>query len=234
MHTDQHLSEALLDPNLSAPAICRAHNITLSQLVEFLEGPDFQQLTEATRLLSESRMKLIALDIAPRAMQALDQSTETTEESRLLNETIRKSATRLLAIARQSTTNTHHPQQARADSVNPTNEPHTVYAHEPASAHELASDQAALASSPGHPGEVSARADGGGLHSNQPRSHRPNPIRASSPDHPWDVSPRSDSACNLPTSSIESIIARAGTTKSATSTDPPAHCSAPCQPSAAG
>jgi len=125
MHTDTLTSDALLedilDPNLSAPAICRAHNITLSQLIEFLEGPDFQQLTEATRLLSESRTKLIALDIAPRAMQALDQSTETTEESRLLNETIRKSATKLLAIARQSTKSNHRFTQITDGDINAAN-----------------------------------------------------------------------------------------------------------------
>lgn len=125
MHTDTHTTDALLDdildPNLSAPAICRAHNITLAQLIEFLQGPDFQQLTEATHLLSQSRTKLLALDIAPRAMQALDQSTETNEESRLLNETIRKSATKLLTIARQSTKGTHRFPHVTDGDINAAN-----------------------------------------------------------------------------------------------------------------
>ncbi|MFG0313645.1 MAG: hypothetical protein ACF8LL_05595 [Phycisphaerales bacterium] len=177
MHTDTLTTDSLLDdildPSMSAPAICRAHAITLAQLIEFLEGPEFQQLTQATHLLSESRTRLLALDIAPRAMQALDQSTESDEESRLLNETIRKSASKLLTIARQSTAATHRPQQTRGDGTRPTDTPHH-------------------ASSPGHPGKVSPRSgDGGGLPSNQQHPHTPVPAHASSPGHPGEVSPRS-------------------------------------------
>ncbi len=183
MHTDTLTTDSLLDdildPSMSAPAICRAHDITLAQLIEFLEGPEFQQLTQATHLLSESRTRLLALDIAPRAMQALDQSTESDEESRLLNETIRKSASKLLTIARQSTAATHRLPQARGKDISQTNAPHP-------------------ASSPGHPGEVSALADGGGLPSNQQHPHTPVPAHASSPGHPGEVSPRSGDGGGLP------------------------------------
>ena len=246
MHTDtlttDTLLEDILNPHLSAPAICRAHNITLAQLIEFIQGPDFQQLTEATRLLSESRTELLALDIAPRAMQALDQSTETDEESRLLNETIRKSATKLLTIARQSTASAHRLPREPAEEITATNSgglPHsqsneTIHPCQSNAGRSPITSPACRRSAEGGAGEVSAPADGGGLRSSQPLPHTPSPSHASSPRLPGEVTSRTGDGggleSNLPPPSLpfatpaHAIAAAAGSTQPAhlsTSRTPP-------------
>ncbi|MBO6738290.1 MAG: hypothetical protein JJ916_00345 [Phycisphaerales bacterium] len=206
MHTDTLTTDSLLDdildPSMSAPAICRAHNITLSQLIEYIQGPDFHQLTVATRLLSESRTRLLALDIAPRAMQALDQSTETTEESRLLNETIRKSASRLLTIARQSTRDTNRLPPDRGAGTDGTQ------MHIPSPARP-ASDQDAA-------GKLAAQVGGGGVHRSRP-GEALQPWRIDEDRHVAQSAPAGGNVADHPRRSTpaQAIIAAAGSARPA-------------------
>lgn len=93
----------ILNPEQPASAICDRHAISYQQLVEFLDAPFFTQFTNAVQRLSQVRNKLIALETSPKALEALIETTSATEETRAVNETIRKSATKFLTIANQIT-----------------------------------------------------------------------------------------------------------------------------------
>lgn len=117
----EDLLEDLLDPSITAIDLCRRHALTLAQLTEFLQGPLFAHLTAAASTLSSARTKLLALDIAPKALAALLATTQADQESRQLNETIRKAATKLLTITAKTLQPTpESPQPATPEPDHPT------------------------------------------------------------------------------------------------------------------
>lgn len=99
----QSLLADILDTEQSANTICARHAISYQQLIDFLDAPLFTQFTNAAQRLSQARTKLLTLETSPRALEALIETTTATEETRAVCETIRKSATKILTIARQST-----------------------------------------------------------------------------------------------------------------------------------
>lgn len=145
MHANEHaidtdaLLNDLLDPSINAIAICQRHTLTLHQLTEFLQGPLFESLNAAANALSQARTKLLALDIAPKALAALLTTTQSDQESRQLNETIRKAATKLLTITTKSlppiTMPQSPPAQHKAQSESPIPEQSITKAPKPARVH---------------------------------------------------------------------------------------------------
>lgn len=117
MSTDQHNIELLVDilnPDRGVLDICTAHAISFADLIDYLKGPFFQSLADAARQLNHARTELLALEHEPNALLALIATTDTDEEHRPAHETMRKSASRVLTIARQKAA---APQTAPANTT---------------------------------------------------------------------------------------------------------------------
>lgn len=117
MSTDQHNIELLVDilnPDRGVLDICTAHAISFADLIDYLKGPFFQSLADAARQLNHARTELLALEHEPNALLALIATTDTDEEHRPAHETMRKSASRVLTIARQKAS---APHSAPADTT---------------------------------------------------------------------------------------------------------------------
>ncbi len=224
-HTAALLAD-ILNPDRSAIDICTTHDLSFADLADFLAGPLYQSLADATRALARARTELLILDIEPRALLALSITTDTDDQSRPVHETIRKSATKLLTIARQKTAGSSTPGgPARRAGSPPASPAPAGEMPSPRGGGGLPSDQptarnpasAATLASRAPAGEAPSPRGGGRLPSNQPKAPTsPPPTHAPAPLTPRNLNTYASTTTPL------TRVPRSQTTSEAHNRAPPA------------
>lgn len=94
------LLQDLADPRMAPWDICENHALTLDELTDLLDSPEFRRIADSLAFTAHARMALIAPAARQLAMNALIRIVQQEPQTRAHAETIRKATTTLLRTGR--------------------------------------------------------------------------------------------------------------------------------------